>query len=71
MSKPPSSFELATERIHLLIDAMTKAKELGDAIVLAEEAGLELDVSIETIATAGRPRRQIVVTTAPHRARAH
>lgn len=71
MSKPPSSFELATERIHLLIDAMTKAMELGDAIVLAEEAGLELDVSIETIATAGRPLRQIVLTVASRRARIH
>ena len=26
------TFEESSERIHLLIDAMTKAKELGDAI---------------------------------------
>ena len=65
------TFEESSERIHLLIDAMSKAKELSDAIVLAEKAGLELDVSIETIATAGRPLRQIVVTVASRRARLH
>ena len=52
------TFEESSERIHLLIDAMTKAKELGDAIVLAERAGLELDVVIETTHTARGLRRQ-------------
>jgi len=63
------TFEESSERIHLLIDAMTKAKELGDAILLAERAGLELDVVIETTHTArGEVIRQFVVSARKRRA---
>ena len=62
------TFEESSERIHLLIDAMTKAKELGDAILLAERAGLELDVVIETTPTArGETLRQFVVSARKQR----
>ena len=57
------SFEESSERIKLLIDAMAKAKDLGDAILLAERAGLELDVVIEMTQTArGETMRQFVVS---------
>ena len=57
MTKSAAGFEASSERIHLLIDAMTKAKELGEAILLAEEAGLRLDVAIETNDVGGRRLR--------------
>ena len=56
------------DRVELLISAMTKARELSDALLEAEEAGLELEVEIETTPVlGGRPLRQIIVTALPSR----
>lgn len=71
MTKPATDFEASSERIHLLIDAMTKAKELGDAILVAEEAGLVLDVAIETKEEGGRRMRQFIVSAIPRRPAVH
>lgn len=71
MTVTGKGFKASSERIHLLINAVTKAKELGDAILLAEEAGLLLDLTIETSETGGRLLRHIVVAPVPQRVVVH
>lgn len=49
---------------------MTKARELGDALLEAEEAGLPLDLSVESVEMpGGRPLRTILVTPTPGQTR--
>ena len=56
------------DRVELLIAAMTKVRELNDALLEAEEAGLELEVEIETTPVpSGQPLSQIIVTALPSR----
>ena len=68
MTKRSSTFKESSERIHLLIDAIAKAQELNEAIMLAEQAGVELDVVIEiTPAAGGDCARKVVITSSLQR----
>jgi len=54
------------DRLQLLITAIAKARELGDALLEAEEAGLEVEVWIEsTPVLGGRSVRQVIVQAMP------
>jgi len=54
------------DRLQLLITAIAKARELGDALLEAEAAGLEVEVWIEsTPVLGGRSVRQVIVQAMP------
>ena len=54
------------DRVQLLISTMEKARELDDLVLQSEEAGLELELTIEsTPVMIGRPLRRVIVTALP------